>query len=284
MTGSQRQKPDVSNTSGYIHTFTPAEQDRLIAQAEFLARYHHAGIDLSGCRDVLEIGCGVGAQLRLLAERWPTTQLTGVDRSESQLQRARSVLAAQLNDGRITLKQASGEQTWLPESSFDAVVIFWVFEHVADPGPILNEALRVLRPGGRIFATEVFDRALYAWPPCAAIEAYFAAFTALQRSFGGDPDVGLRMPGLMATAGFVDIALADVSPTLDARMADSAARRAFIAYFRDLLLSGAGQLSERGQIEKGLPAAVAADFAMLEGRPDAVFSYGAKQISARRPN
>lgn len=273
----------MTANGGYIHTFTAAEQARLLAQADFLEPYHHADIDLTGCRSVLEIGCGVGAQLRILARRWPSAKLIGVDRSETQLDRAKIVLADLIAGGRVGLHLAAGEKLPLGEASVDACVIFWVFEHLPDPLPILAEAKRVLTAGGVICATEVFDRALYTWPTCPAIQSYFTAYTELQREFGGDPDVGGRVPGLFSQAGFTDISIRDVSPVLDHRMRETAQRTAFIDYFRTLLLSGADQLIDGGRVSAALVDDLSAEFAALAARPDAVFSYGAKQIRGRRP-
>jgi SAM-dependent methyltransferase len=272
----------VTAPDGYIHSFSTAEQDRLIAQAEFLAPYHNPGINLAGCKAVLEIGCGVGAQMRVLGRAWPHVHWIGVDKSETQLTRARQVLKAEIAAGRAELHLAAGEALPLGDAAVDAICVFWVFEHAGGPLDILREARRVLKPGGTIFATEVYDRALFTWPTCAAIEAYFARFTALQRSLGGDPDIGVRMPGLMAQAGFTDVRSTDISPTLDQRMSDSSARRAFVDYFRDLLLSGSGQLLERGAVTREIVAALRAEFDSLTGNPEAVFAYGAKQITARK--
>ena len=55
--------------TNYIHTFTKDEQDRLLRQAELLEPHLHPHVDLSGCSRLLEIGCGVGARLRLLSRR-----------------------------------------------------------------------------------------------------------------------------------------------------------------------------------------------------------------------
>jgi hypothetical protein len=157
-----------------------------------------------------------------------------------------------------------------------------VFEHAPQPLPILRDILRVLKPGAAFFATEVFDKGLYVHPVAPATMRYFQAFTALQAEFGGDPDIGVRMAGLLAQAGFGEVAVADVSPTLDARMTAPAARRAFLDYFQTLLLSGAGSLLEHQRIEPSLIAELKLEFARLLDNPGAVFSYGAKQVRGRK--
>jgi ubiquinone/menaquinone biosynthesis C-methylase UbiE len=267
----------------YIHSFTAQEQQRLIDQALFLEPYHHPGLDLRGCRRVLEVGCGVGAQMSVLLRRWPEAHVSGVDRSDTQLDRARQTLSAALAEGRAELHLAAGDHLPFADNAFDAVCVFWVFEHVNAPMPILSEIRRVLRPGAPFYATEVFDKGLYMYPAGAATAAYFRAFTALQAEFGGDPDIGVRMAGLLAQAGFVDVAPTDVSPTLDARMTDASARGAFLEYFQTLLLSGADALLARGRIAAETVGQVKAEFAALQNNPASVFTYGAKQVCGRKP-
>src|SRR5688500_13421366 len=103
----------------YIHTFTPDEQDRLVRQAERLEAHVHQYVDLSGCSTVLEIGCGVGAQLRLLGRRYPDLRLTGVDISENQIRRARLLLANELSGGRVELHASRGDELPFADDSFD---------------------------------------------------------------------------------------------------------------------------------------------------------------------
>ncbi|MBL8630879.1 MAG: methyltransferase domain-containing protein [Rhodospirillaceae bacterium] len=269
--------------AGYIHTFTPEEQQRLVDQALFLEPYHHPQINFANAKLVLDVGCGVGAQIAVLLRRWPHLKITGVEPSATQIERARTLLAKDLGEGRVTLHQAPGDQLPFPDNSFDGACVFWVFEHVPQAVPIMREILRVLKPGAPFYATEVFDKALHVHPSCPAIMRYFEAFMALQAEFGGDPNVGVRIPGLMAQAGFTGIVPTDVSPTLDARMTDDAARQAFLEYFQTLLLSGASPLLARGHVGQSLVEEVASDFARLKLNPDALFSYGAKQTWGYKP-
>ncbi|MBL8643142.1 MAG: methyltransferase domain-containing protein [Rhodospirillaceae bacterium] len=283
MTASDAQAAPSFNQGGYIHTFTPEEQQRLVDQALFLEPYHHALVDFGAAQSILEVGCGVGAQMSVLLRRWPRAHLTGVEPSSTQVARARTLLAPAISAGRASLHQAPGDALPFADQSFDAACVYWVFEHVPDPLPILGEVLRVLKPGGVFYATEVFDKALSLYPPCPETMRYFGAFMALQAEFGGDPNIGIRVPGLLAQAGFERIGITDVSPTLDARMTVPADRAAFLAYFENLLLSGAGPLIERGRIAPSQIEAVKRDFATLKADPAAVFSYGAKQIQGFKP-
>src|SRR5688500_4918648 len=94
----------------YIHTFTKDEQDRLVRQGELLEPHLHKYVDMSGCSSMLEIGCGVGAQLRLLFRKYPNLHMTGVDISENQIQRARLLLAKELSEDQLELHTCRGDE------------------------------------------------------------------------------------------------------------------------------------------------------------------------------
>ena len=101
-------------------------------------------------RRALEIGCGPGLYARRLAARFEEIRVVGIDRSNAQLERARSRAArAGLGNCRFEL----GDATALPhpEGSADAVVLSRLLAVVEDRGQVLAEAHRVLRPGGRCF-------------------------------------------------------------------------------------------------------------------------------------
>jgi SAM-dependent methyltransferase len=270
-------------TENYIHSYTAQEQARLVAQARFLEPYTHPFIDLGGSRDVLEIGCGVGAQIDVVLRRHPHARVTGVDIARAQLDAARALLAADLSAGRAALCAASGAALPFPGDSFDAVYTFWLLEHVAEPLPILHEARRVLRPGGRLYCTEVFNSGLYAWPPAPALAAYWREFNFLQRAMRGDPDVGIRLANLAIAAGFQVERFGEASPQMDARMPGAEERECFIAMWKSLLLSGAPALLERGLVTEAGVTAMLGDFDRLAADAESVFMYAARQLAATRP-
>jgi ubiquinone/menaquinone biosynthesis C-methylase UbiE len=99
--------------------------------------------------------------------------------------------------------QCGAEHIPLPGGSVDLVTARLLFQHVADPSAIAREAFRVLRHGGRIVTYDVDDGLSATWPPESAETALLdAAYDAMQRSRGGDREVGRKLPQHFADAGF----------------------------------------------------------------------------------
>ena len=89
---------------------------------------------------LLDVGCAAGF---FLAEARAFYEVQGVELSDWSSAYARDQLGLPVITG--TLQQAA-----LPAASFDIVTLWDVIEHVPDPIPLLAEAARVLRPGGRL--------------------------------------------------------------------------------------------------------------------------------------
>lgn len=85
-------------------------------------------IRLERARSVVDLGCGAGNVTRLLAERWPEAELTGVDSSPEMLARA----AAIVPDARLVNADIAA---WSPPASFDVVfsnaALHWLPDHRA---------------------------------------------------------------------------------------------------------------------------------------------------------
>lgn len=266
---------------GYIHTFTRQEQERLLHQAEYLLPWIHQHIDLSACRNVLEIGCGVGAQLKILAKRFPDTHFTGIDSSSEQIGLAEVLLADEIERKQISLIQGSAEELPFSEASFDAVVIYWVLEHLEHPATALGEATRVLKENGLLLATEVFNAGVYCDPPRTALMDYWSEFNSLQKEFGGHPDIGIQLANLALECGLRDVELINVSPHLDNRLT-AAERKEMADYFCAIFSSGAEELLKANRVSPELVAGMRADFDHIASDPKSVMVYTAFQLQAVR--
>ncbi|MBV9949950.1 MAG: class I SAM-dependent methyltransferase [Myxococcales bacterium] len=103
--------------------------------------------DLDG--DVLEIGCGTGAMFPHYGER---ARVEAIEPEEDFL--ALAVARANAHGGAVQAGRGDGTRLAFPDASFDAVVLSLVLCSVPSPARVLEESLRVLRPGGVLRALE----------------------------------------------------------------------------------------------------------------------------------
>lgn len=108
---------------------------------------------------VLDMGCGTGYLLRVLADHYPgAEQLVGIDAAPQMVQMA----AAATRDDRLTFAVGVAEKIGYPDDTFDLIVSTTSFDHWSDQQAGLHECARVLRPGGRLVLVDQFSSML--WP------------------------------------------------------------------------------------------------------------------------
>lgn len=126
-------------------------QDR---QTEFLVDT----IDLAPHEHLLDIGCGTGGPAVRLAER-TGARVTGINVSKSQLARCQDRLTTRGHAvpglaERVDFAYGNAMQLDYADGAFDAAWSIDCIPHLSDRPAGLAEALRVLRPGGRLLFTE----------------------------------------------------------------------------------------------------------------------------------
>lgn len=265
---------------GYLHGFTPDEQDRLYRQARFLEHRVHAGLPFRRSKHLIEIGCGVGAQTDILLRHFPDLSITGVDASRTNLGRAKRHLAKlPWAKGRYEIVEGDAGALDFDADAFDSAFVCWILEHVADPELVLSEARRVLRPGSPIVVTEVLNSTFFLEPYSPNTLSYWMAFNDHQIALGGDPFVGAKLGNMLQAVGYRDI-VTEVRPIhLDNRFPGE--RAEFIAYWTELLLSGAAGLHKAGKVSDKVVAGMKNELAEVAHNPDAVFFYAFVQARAQ---
>ncbi|WP_345353490.1 class I SAM-dependent methyltransferase [Actinoallomurus liliacearum] len=120
-------------------------------------------LGLRGDEDLLDLGCGRGAVLLAAAELLPNGRAVGVDLWRAD-QTGNSPAATRRNAelegvaARVTLH--SGDMTSLPfeDQSFDVIVSSIAIHNIPEAAgreAAIDEAVRVLRPGGRILIADL---------------------------------------------------------------------------------------------------------------------------------
>ena len=96
---------------------------------------------------VLDVATGTGAVAAELLRRGCT--VVGLDQSRGMLAVARERLGE-----RVELLEASAESLPFPDAEFEALTFTYLLRYVDEPGEVLRELARVVRPGGTIASLE----------------------------------------------------------------------------------------------------------------------------------
>jgi ArsR family transcriptional regulator len=107
---------------------------------------------------VADLGCGTGAVSEALAP--VVRRILAVDGSEAMLDAARERLAPFVN---VEIRGGELDALPLKPGTVDAATLILVLHHVPDPGIVVGEVARILRPGGRLLVVDMLphDHAEY---------------------------------------------------------------------------------------------------------------------------
>lgn len=192
----------------YVHGYTTRETQRLLEQSLILEDLLHTGTSFLKGERVLEAGCGVGAQTRILARRNPDAIFECVDISQEFIEQARGV-AMQEGIENVTFIQADLYSLSYKPESFDHVFVCFVLEHLPDPAFALKIFKQVLKPGGSITLIEGDHGSGFWTPETGKSRMVWKGLIDSQIELGHDPNIGRRVFPLLNDAGFV---IRDVSP------------------------------------------------------------------------
>lgn len=163
---------------------------------------------------IVDLASGTGTGALALARQFPAATVTALDLSPQLLHRLRKQASRHGLEERVRGVQADLNEAWPPMRDTDLVWAASALHHLAAPREALDQAFRVLRPGGLLAVTEM---------------GFFPRFL--------PPDVGAGRPGLesrlhsalntqppwewsghLADAGFVPVATrrftVDLTPPL----------------------------------------------------------------------
>ncbi len=200
----------TENLRSYVHGHSDLESTRLLDQASGLGFLLHEGTRYPAGSTVLEAGCGVGAQTRLLARNSPQAHFVSIDISAESLAQARKRVFGE-GLANVTFRQADIGNLPFRHETFDHVFVCFTLEHIPDPLRALCKLKSVLRPGGTITVIEGDHGSALFYPETRAAHRVIDCLVSLQRQAGGNALIGRELGHLLADAGFIDIT---VSPRL----------------------------------------------------------------------
>jgi SAM-dependent methyltransferase len=189
-------QPTVPESAAAYQDYLPESPDQIQAWFRFIEEVIQKSADLIEERvkpgRILDVGCGFGFFLHYMAKRgW---RGDGIEISPTGRNYCRDHFPG-LRIDPTPLPDPS-----IPDSSFDAVTLFYVIEHLTDPLKVLREAYRLLRPGGVL---------LLRWPHSTPIVRLLGPFSRFLDLYHTPYHLfDLSKPFIekqLSTIGFIDI-------------------------------------------------------------------------------
>jgi len=151
---------------------------------------------------VLDVGCGSGMAIKLIADQDPERRVDGIDRSAEMVTMTKRRNASAVAAGRVQADLGDALNLDFPDATFDAVTAIETFYFWDDPIRGLQECRRVLRPGGWLAVTLEMTKEA-AEHPTALQKIFGRKFTDRSADEGLSIVSGLELTALLREAGFV---------------------------------------------------------------------------------
>ena len=204
------EKNDTIEGAPYSVTEMPGgvdvEMKRLREQALLTWNREARNLEWFGLRDgmaVLELGSGPGFVTEALLDMLPNSTVTTVELDPVMVERAKQVLGSK-GEGRLTMIQGSAMSTGLPDNTFDFAYARYLFQHLPDPVGAAREALRVLKPGGKLVIADIDDDLHFFYPPhLPEAEAIVQRVMGEHAAKGGNRRIGRQLIRVLREAGLV---------------------------------------------------------------------------------
>jgi ubiquinone/menaquinone biosynthesis C-methylase UbiE len=208
----------MTTTDAYVLGRTDAEYERLRAQAGIWEKATASLLDRAGLAAgarCLDVGCGPGETMRLMAERvGPDGAVVGMD------------VDAELGGSAIRMLHAAGHRQCSfvsgdvfseepPPGGYDLVFARLLLIHVDDPVTVLRRMWEWTAPGGHLVVQDYDMRTVGVHPELPVVAEWRRVFLGTFAAAGRDIRIGHRLPALLAEAGIGDPDGSEVSGRME---------------------------------------------------------------------
>lgn len=148
-------KSDISRGFGKAsRTYENASRlQRLTGDTMLQHLVYQSAFDEPAC--ILDLGCGTGWFTRKLRQLYPESAITGADLSPDMIRYAQS-----LSEPDINWLTADAASLPLSGAGFDLIFSNLMIQWCDNPGEVLQECRRLLKPGGRLAICTLVDGTL----------------------------------------------------------------------------------------------------------------------------
>ncbi|MEO9875669.1 MAG: methyltransferase domain-containing protein [Anderseniella sp.] len=200
---------DVSGSSEYIHGSSPEEQHRLSLLNDILNEPCIRELNLQPGEKVLDLGSGLGQFTRLIAQTVGSKgHVVGIERDRHQILQAQRLADSSKESKLVEFRKGDALELPLSEAewgTFDVAHARFLLEHVPRPDLVIEQMVRSVRPGGKVFVSDDDHDNFRPWPEPAGFPAIWRAYVRTYEKLGNDPYVGRKLVSLLQDAGLTAI-------------------------------------------------------------------------------
>ncbi len=259
----------MENTK-YVHGYSDREALRLNDQAETLDDIIHNDSIFSKGSFILEAGCGVGAQTKIIAPKNPESNFISIDLSEVSISEAKKLMTS-LEIHNVEFRQADIYNLPFKDETYDSVIVCFVLEHLHNPIQALKELKRVLKKEGTMIAIEGDHGSTFFYPDSKYARSAIDCQIQLQRQSGGNSNIGRELYPLFKSVGLSDISVSPRMVYVDAskpQLVDGFIKNTFTA-----MIEGVGEKAIQQGIIDGSAFEKGIKDLYRTAESDGVFSY-----------
>jgi ubiquinone/menaquinone biosynthesis C-methylase UbiE len=191
--------------SNYVMGRTSDEYERLRRQSKLLepiTRSVLERIGLSTGMSCLDLGCGPGEVVRLMAERvGPTGRVVGIDADARLGAQMLSILRGGGYEQCSFVEGNVQDLEQIEVGSFDLVFSRLLLLHLEDPVQALRRMYSRVRPGGQIVVQEYYFLTMDSYPTVEALLEFKTVFFGVYDKEGRETRMGVKLPAFFIEAG-----------------------------------------------------------------------------------
>jgi len=188
----------------YVHGYSDYEANRLHDQADSLADLLHYDSVWEKGSIILEAGCGIGAQTKIVAPKNRNSKFVSIDIALKSLEQAK-IIANTNKINNVEFQQADIFELPFEDEYFDHIFLSYLLEHISNPVEALIRLKKVLKKEGTITVIEGDHGSTYFHPDSEAAKKAIQCQVALQKQNGGDANIGRKLYPLLNQSGFKGI-------------------------------------------------------------------------------
>jgi 2-polyprenyl-3-methyl-5-hydroxy-6-metoxy-1,4-benzoquinol methylase len=151
----------------------------------------------------VDVGCGGGhVTLDLARLVGPSGRAVGIDFDPTIVALAHE---DQLSAGLTNLEFAVGDARALDCGPHDVAYARFLLSHVSQPEQVVDQMIRVLRPGGKLVLEDIDCSGCFCQPRNPAYDRFLELYTEAVARGGADANLGRRLPALIRSSQLKDV-------------------------------------------------------------------------------